>query len=330
MPTATIPTMTVSINHLSDLPLYENVKPYEIVLPILPAGVPQSNFHFTSHKIDLHDIRNGETDFGLETTGFEPIYHKSQCLPAFKDLDASDEKAIEVAAPYLDETGRLAQDKLRAEKVVIMDWKYREHQPAKNTENIAFVYKDYIEARQGRKIDNVDENLPPDTWIPRFKGPSSHQIAHSDFSFDSGMETVQRFFTPSESKQFCTPQYRIRIMNIWRPLIPEIASAPLAYCDRRTTKREDIMPYDRVMPDRVAENGHILHREEHKWYWLSRQTPEEPMAFMVWDSDDYGGNVSQKTPGLVAHGAFENPMAIGAPPRRSMEVQMIIVTKREE
>lgn len=60
------------------------------------------------------------------------------------------------------------------------------------------------------------------------------------------------------------------------------------------------MPYDRIMPDRVAENGLILHRKEHEWYWLSRQTPVEPMAFVVWDSDDYDlDDDSQKTPGML-------------------------------
>lgn len=57
------------------------------------------------------------------------------------------------------------------------------------------------------------------------------------------------------------------------------------------------MAYDRVMPDRVAENGFIMHRDEHQWYWLSAQTPKEPMAFVVWDSDDFGRDNSLMAPG---------------------------------
>lgn len=34
-----------------------------------------------------------------------------------------------------------------------------------------------------------------------------------DFTFDSGMESVKKFFTPSEVAKFSGPDFRIRIMK---------------------------------------------------------------------------------------------------------------------
>lgn len=129
MPSVVSATLTVTLNHLSDLPLYKDVKPYEIMLPNIPPEMPQSNMKFTAQQVSLLDMRESKMEFSLDSTGFAPIYHESKCLPAFDDLDESEERAAEVAAPFIEETRLLAEREFTAMKVVVIDWKVRNYCP---------------------------------------------------------------------------------------------------------------------------------------------------------------------------------------------------------
>ena len=92
----------------------------------------------------------------------------------------------------------------------------------------------------------------------------------------------------------------ILVFSIWRPFIPVIDDAPLAFCDRRSVKRSDLVPYDKILADRDAENAFLKYREYHKWYWMSKQTIDEPCIFVVWDSLDLEKG-SEDAPGEKFH-----------------------------
>lgn len=72
--------------------------------------------------------------------------------------------------------------------------------------------------------------------------------------------------------------------SVWRPLVSVVEDAPLTLCDRRSVQRADFMPFDRVMSDRVGEMMYLTHSPTHQWYWMSKQTPDEPVLFITWDS----------------------------------------------
>jgi len=74
--------------------------------------------------------------------------------------------------------------------------------------------------------------------------------------------------------------------RFWRPLIPVIEADPLTLCDRQSLKYSDIVPYDVVGPVKVQELGLVKYRDRHEWHWLSNQTKDEPVVFVVWDSLD--------------------------------------------
>lgn len=82
----------------------------------------------------------------------------------------------------------------------------------------------------------------------------------------------------------------ILLTSVWRPFIPFVDDAPLAFCDRRSVKRADLVPYDKILADRDAENAFLKYRDYHKWYWMSKQTIDEPCVFVVWDSLDLEKN----------------------------------------
>ena len=60
----------------------------------------------------------------------------------------------------------------------------------------------------------------------------------------------------------------------------------MAFCDRRSVKRSDLVAYDKILADRDAENSFLKHRSYHRWCWLSKQKIDEPAMFVVWDSLD--------------------------------------------
>jgi hypothetical protein len=59
---------------------------------------------------------------------------------------------------------------------------------------------------------------------------------------------------------------------------------PLALCDSRSVDPKDLMAADRVVPDKVGEVYYLTHNPKHRWYWLEKQTPLEPFAFVMYDT----------------------------------------------
>jgi hypothetical protein len=68
-------------------------------------------------------------------------------------------------------------------------------------------------------------------------------------------------------------------------MILRVEDAPLALCDRRSVKSLDFPPVDKIHEGHLGENNYLLFNEAQRWYWLSKQTCEEPTLFLTWDSD---------------------------------------------
>jgi hypothetical protein len=47
---------------------------------------------------------------------------------------------------------------------------------------------------------------------------------------------------------------------------------------------EDLVATDRIIPDRVGEVYYLTYNPSHKWFWLEKQTPSEPFAFVMYDT----------------------------------------------
>ena len=61
---------------------------------------------------------------------------------------------------------------------------------------------------------------------------------------------------------------------------------PLALCDSRSVDPDDLVPADRIIPDRVGEVYYLTYNSNHKWFWLEEQTPSEPYVFVMYDTKD--------------------------------------------
>jgi hypothetical protein len=72
--------------------------------------------------------------------------------------------------------------------------------------------------------------------------------------------------------------------SVWRPLCKQVEDTPLAFCDPRSVNIKDLKPVDRPSENFTAEIYILQHTKDQRWYYLSRQKPDEVFVFVSWDS----------------------------------------------
>jgi hypothetical protein len=55
--------------------------------------------------------------------------------------------------------------------------------------------------------------------------------------------------------------------STWRTILPIVEDNPLALCDFRSLDPEDLIPSDRVRPDKLGEVFHLHYNPGQKWYF---------------------------------------------------------------
>ncbi|RDW67054.1 hypothetical protein BP5796_09803 [Coleophoma crateriformis] len=115
--------------------------------------------------------------------------------------------------------------------------------------------------------------------------------------------------------------FELTQLSVWRPFVAVVQDNPIAFCDRRTVRREDLISVDKIHEDHWEEGLYMYDRPWHKWYWVSDQTSDEVTLFVTWDSKE--GNTVACPP----HVSFINPLAkTGYPARKSVEVRLMVFT----
>ncbi|KAF2105611.1 hypothetical protein BDV96DRAFT_694734 [Lophiotrema nucula] len=181
-----MPDIEATLCFLASLPKYQTEKPFRLI--------PGAGKYFkhdisnvvaaTRDRIRITDIRNRVAEFNLDRNGFEVLSHKS----AHPTLDS--EKQVNA---YKAETVELLMSHLNAEKVICFDFRHRIHQ----------------EFEKGTVVDYND----PTTR----EGPAI--MAHSDHTFESGLVVVNAHLSDDEKERYLSGDWRIRLMNTWRPLL---------------------------------------------------------------------------------------------------------------
>ncbi len=82
-----------------------------------------------------------------------------------------------------------------------------------------------------------------------------------------------------------TSNYLLNSDSTWRTLNePVLEDRPLALCDSRSVDPIDLVAADRIIPALVGEVYYLTHNPKHEWFWLEKQTPLEPFAFVMYDT----------------------------------------------
>jgi hypothetical protein len=139
---------------------------------------------------------------------------------------------------------------------------------------------------------------------------------HVDHTEKSGPQRV-RDLIPDEAEQLL--KGRVQIINLWRPIRGPLLDSPLAVCDARTVKPNELVAADLVYPNRIGETYSVKYNSDHQWFYVPRMTADEILLLKCFDS---------KTDGrarFAPHSAFIDPTTPpDAPPRESIELRTLV------
>ena len=139
---------------------------------------------------------------------------------------------------------------------------------------------------------------------------------HVDQTKESATSRVYRH-VPDDADELV--KHRFQIINLWRPIAHPAYDWPLALCDYRTVDRaRDLVPTALKYPERDGQTFSVKYNPNHKWYYLSNQTPDEVTLIKCYDSE-----VDRAR--LTPHSAFPDASSPAeAPHRESIEIRALV------
>lgn len=137
------------------------------------------------------------------------------------------------------------------------------------------------------------------------------RTVHNDYTERSGPDRL-RLALPDEADALL--EDRFAIVQVWRPIGHGASRDPLALCDGRSLREEDMVRTERRHRDRVGEIYFIAHHPMQRWYFTPDMKPDEAYVFVVYDHDP-------TRPRFTPHTSFRHDPA--APPRQSLEVRTL-------
>ncbi|KAK0726507.1 hypothetical protein B0T21DRAFT_413836 [Apiosordaria backusii] len=292
--------MRATLRFLADLPVYDEEQPY--TLYGFPEDVgPKTNCVYEDVPgIEINDLRHSSTteQFLLPACGFQ-LHRQPSASRLRADMFEDFRNRPEVGA-YLEETTHLAMQALNAPRALCIDWRFRR---SGSTSGVR---------------DQLDE-----IGKARHRALAPAGVMHCDYSYRGGLTTLQKHLTPDEFQDVLGGGGGLK--SVWRAL-SRVENTPLVFCDRRTVRLEDALELDQVSPAQVEQSMVLKYRASQRWFWLSRQDPEEVVLFTSWDSVR-GGDILGHTP----HGAFvEGEAGEGyGKPRESVEVRLVVMWQHE-
>lgn len=244
-----------------------------------PPGTPWRNVKADRHTVVVHDAR-GEEAPSLDAGGFLLASLQTEAR------DLHDESQIQ--SVYYRECEELVRQVTGARRVVAFDHNLRR---GKRRELIL-------------GADRHDLDLAKDPV----------RFPHNDYTVKSGPQRV-RDLLPAEAEDLLTR--RFAVINVWKPIRGPVEEAPLAVCDARSIRPEDLVETDLVYKDRRGEVYSMLYAEAHRWSYYPAMRAGEAMLLKCYDSDPGRAR-------FTAHSAFDDPTSKPyAAPRESIEVRTL-------
>jgi hypothetical protein len=139
---------------------------------------------------------------------------------------------------------------------------------------------------------------------------------HVDHTAKSGPQRV-RDLIPDDAEELL--KGRVQVINLWRPIRGPLRDAPLAVCDARTVKFDELVGSDLVYPHRVGETYSVKFSPKHRWFYVPEMTADEILLLKCFDSSTDG------RARFAPHSAFVDPTTpADAPPRQSIELRTLV------
>ncbi len=139
---------------------------------------------------------------------------------------------------------------------------------------------------------------------------------HGDYTEASAPRRVRQLLPAREAERRLAKPFSF--INVWKPLDHTVYDRPLAMCDARTMKPEDVVRTALKYHDRTGEIYTYRFNASQRWYYYPLMQPEEVLLLKCYDSRTDG------RARFVAHTSFDDPTSLpGLPARKSIEVRTI-------
>ncbi|ERF72759.1 hypothetical protein EPUS_04812 [Endocarpon pusillum Z07020] len=288
-----LPVTTPSLRFFQDDEKFQSEKPYHFSGP-LEAHEESRRTNLvlaTRENVPIRDIRECVSRPRLHNHGFQFEHFPSSFMDGLHESN--------VFKSYIEEVAHFVKNMEKAEAVICYDYRFRKSTSSPGSKVIG----------AGGSFDSPNEPA----W----------QV-HIDLSRDAGPKRLRYQLRKPEHEKYLNEHWRIRIINVWRPLKHVVRDAPLAFCDFTSVDAADLIATDRPSREYVGEVYYVRYNSAQRWYWLSEQTPDELSLFMSYDSDP-----GENGAALCPHSAFQ--LQGVQPPverRESLEVRLIVITSK--
>ncbi|PQE06497.1 hypothetical protein CJF32_00002342 [Rutstroemia sp. NJR-2017a WRK4] len=284
--------------------LYLTEKPFQLFLDIDPNAADQRKTNLVFEEKDIHvtSLRGQEHLFSLDQNGF--IVRKfSEAASCFQETPP-DEDLVETK--YFPAVERLLRKEVDGiDRVFLLDWRVRSANPTTH--------------EKATSIDLLDRtsSLKPANY------------AHIDQSPLASINHVLREL-PDDAEYLLGGRTRvikqrsqklISWNSVWLPLRHVVTDWPLALCDGRTVSlQDDLIETDTVRRNYQGANMYMIHRDEHRWYFLRGQGTDEVLIFKQFDTNDTEA-------GVCPHVSFKlKNSPENSSPRESIEMRILAFT----
>jgi hypothetical protein len=141
---------------------------------------------------------------------------------------------------------------------------------------------------------------------------------HNDYTVKSGPQRLRDLLDHDEAE--ARIKNRFAIVNVWRPIRGPVEEAPLALCDARSVRSQDLIATDLLYPDRVGEIYYVAYNPAHRWIYFPDMARDEVLLLKVYDSETDG------RARFAPHSAFDDPSGPRYPaPRESIETRSLLL-----
>ncbi|KAI8949996.1 putative CmcJ-like methyltransferase [Xylaria longipes] len=267
--------LETKVRYLARDDLYRVEKPYSADFAVdEQSGAKRSNMITTDRHVQVVPVTSRDV-FDINLNGF--------CIDTNLTLEEALERPEEAELEY------------QAELELIL----HKHFP----EYTRFEGLDFVVRR--RHPDYPSEKVQ----LVNYQQPAT--VAHSDYTPEGAIEQLKGSF-PGQEAHFLDKEYDM--INVWKPLVGPNNDWPLALCDYSSIHPSDITQADVLHADRITENQLLHPNDQHRWYYVENQQPNDLIVFRNVDS------TGKRAVGF--HAAIPNPSST-EPPRSSVEVRFV-------
>lgn len=137
---------------------------------------------------------------------------------------------------------------------------------------------------------------------------------------------VKRYVSEHAAEEMVAGRLRVRLVNVWRPLVGPVADHPLAVAESLTIDEADLVKVKHIYPDSIRETYAVKYSPSQRfWYW-SQMSTSEVLLLQCFDSRKHRDESGVLRNIRCAHASF----CISRPEderceRQSIEVRCLVI-----